>query len=85
MNSRYFFIFIKKMKAEFNVSRFSVGFIIIAVAIAIAILLFPFIMSGFNENTATPTGVIISPIIMIPLIFIAGIIITLLYLLYTKK
>ena len=84
MNSRYFFIFIKKMKAEFNVSS-SLGFIIIAVAIAMAVLIFPFIMSGFNGNTATPTGAIISPIIMIPLIFIAGIIITLLYLLSTKK
>ena len=84
MNSRYFFIFIKKAKAEFNVSS-SLGFIIIAVAIAMAVLIFQFIMSGFNGNTATPTGAIISPIIMIPLIFAAGIIIILLYLLSTKK
>jgi hypothetical protein len=83
-------IFKKEFAAEFDVGRLAVGIIVAVVVIVIAVSLIPTIMSStaaVSTNTTYkkdfPSAM--SLLILIPLIFVAGILVIILYMLFTKE
>ncbi len=82
--------FKKELRAEFDVGRLAVGIIVAVVVIVIAVALIPTIMTSTasvstNTTLAKDFPSAMSLLVLIPLIFVAGILIIILYMLFTKE